>query len=114
MRRRPNRELTEEQEQAADEFISGASEPPPSTSPPDSQEEQGGPASQNGPGSKKPVYPWEEPHVREDVKQTYPLRLPEPLHLKLKYLSEKTGRSMNELCNQAVRGLLEERLDEVL
>ena len=52
--------------------------------------------------------------MREDVKQTYPLRLPEPLHLKLKYLSERTGRSMNELCNRAVRELVEEQLDEVL
>jgi len=113
MRRRPNRELTEEQEQAADEFISGASEPPPSTSPSDSQQGQGG-DTDRGSSPRKPAYPWEEPHVREDVKQTYPLRLPEPVHLKLKYLSEKTGRSMNELCNMAVRDLLEERLEEVL
>lgn len=105
MRRRPNRELTEEQEQAADEFISGASVSPPSTSSTD-QEGRGG-------SSQGRVYPWEEPQVREDVKQTYPLRLPEPLHLKLKYLSQKTGRSMNELCNEAVRDLVEERLDEL-
>jgi hypothetical protein len=117
MRRRPNRELTEEQEQAADEFISGASEPPPSTSPSrsssDSQEGQRG-KGPRAPETRKPAYPWEEPHVREDVKQTYPLRLPEPLHLKLKFLSEETGESMNELCNKAVRSLLEERLEEVL
>jgi len=109
MRRRPNRELTEEQEEAADEFISGASEPPPSTAP--DNERSGG---SSGAGTQKRVYPWEEPQVREDVKQTYPLRLPEPLHLKLKYISEKTGKSMNELCNEAVKGLVEERLDEVL
>jgi hypothetical protein len=108
MRRRPNRELTEEQERAADEFISGASEPPPSTSTADRGE--GGREH----SAREPVYPWEEPQVRDDVKQTYPLRLPEPLHLKLKYLSEKTGRSMNELCNEAVRDLVEERLDELL
>lgn len=106
MRRRPNRELTEEQEQAADEFISNASKPPPSTAPTDDE----GDAT----GAQERTYPWEEPQVREDVKQTYPLRLPEPLHLKLKYLSEKTRRSMNELCNEAVRDLIEERLDEVL
>lgn len=109
MRRRPNRELTEEQEQAADEFISGASEPPPSTAP-DSQSKSEG----DGDNSRSGVYPWEEPKVREDVKQTYPLRLPEPLHLKLKYLSEKTGKSMNELCNEAVKELVQERLEEVL
>jgi len=116
MRRRPNRELTEEQEQAADDFISGASEPPPSTSPSDDQSNrrQAGQKEQSGSGRRETTYPWEEPHVREDVKQTYPLRLPEPLHLKLKFLSEKTGKSMNELCNEAVRGMVEERLDEIL
>ena len=116
MRRRPNRELTEEQEQAADDFISGASEPPPSTSPSENQEnrQQAGQKERSGSGRREPTYPWEESHVREDVKQTYPLRLPEPLHLKLKFLSEKTGKSMNELCNEAVREMVEERLDEIL
>jgi hypothetical protein len=109
MRRRPNRELSEEQEEAADEFISGASEPPPSTAPTNQRE-----TGSNGGSSHTRAYPWDEPQVRNDVKQTYPLRLPEPLHLKLKYLSEKTGKSMNELCNEAVEGLVEERLEEVL
>jgi hypothetical protein len=108
MRKRPNRELTEEQEQAADEFISGASEPPPSTSSSSDQQET------DSPPEEKSTYPWNEPHVREDVKQTYPLRLPEPLHLKLKFLSEKSGKSMNEICNEAVRDLVEERIDELL
>ena len=102
--------MTEEQEQAADEFISGAKVPPPNTS---SQSNDGG-GSANRAQRQENVYPWEEPQVREDVKQTYPLRLPEPLHLKLKYLSERTGRSMNELCNRAVRELVEEQLEEVL
>jgi len=108
MRRKPKRELTEEEEQAAEEFINAASEPPPSTSkdsPKDARDKS---------GTRGPVYPWEEPQVREDVKQTYPLRLPEPLHLKLKYISEKTGASMNDLCNRAVRELVEEKLEEVL
>jgi len=109
MRRRPNRELTEEQEQAADEFISGASEPPPSNAPVNQRK-----SGSSGEDTGGQVYPWKEPQVREDVKQTYPLRLPEPLHLKLKYLSEKTGRSMNELCNEAVKELVGERLEEVM
>ena len=101
--------MTEDQERAADEFISGAEEPPSSTSSPSTERE----AATDGSSEGGRVYPWEEPHVREDVKQSYPLRLPEPLHLKLKYLSEKTGRSMNELCNEAIRGLVREQLDEV-
>lgn len=109
MRRKPNRELTEEQEQAADEFITGASQPPPSTT---SDGDKSGSGEEDG--DQASVYPWEKPRVREDVKQTYPLRLPEPLHLKLKFLSEKTGRSMNELCNKAVKDLIDEEIEEVL
>lgn len=93
MRKKPNRDMTENQKQAAEEFISGAD---------------------RSAGSEKKVLPWEKEKVREDVKQTYPLRLPEPLHLKLKFLAEETGRSMNELCNEAVRGLVEEQLGDVL
>jgi hypothetical protein len=85
--------MTEDQKQAAEEFISGAER-----------------SSNSGEG----ILPWEEEKVREDVKQAYPLRLPEPLHLKLKFLAEKTGTSMNELCNEAVRELVEEQLDDVL
>lgn len=99
MRRRPNRSLSEDQRQAADRFISGADGPP----------------STPGEGDLvgEDAYPWEQPGVREDVKQTYPLRLPEPLHLKLKYVSEEAGRSMNELCNAAIRTLVEKKLDDL-
>jgi hypothetical protein len=97
MRKKPNRDMNEEQKEAAQEFISGAEEP-------------GG----SGQDAEEEPLPWQEEKVREDVKQTYPLRLPEPLHLKLKFLAEKTGKSMNEFCNEAVRGLVEEQLGDVL
>jgi hypothetical protein len=45
--------------------------------------------------TKKEVYPWEEPHIREDVKRNLPLRIPEPLYMKLKYIAEHTPFSMN-------------------
>lgn len=92
MRKKPSRDMSKDQKQAAEEFIGGAEEP----------EDSG------------KVLPWQEEQVRDDVKQTYPLRLPEPLHLKLKFLAEKSGKSMNELCNAAVRDLVEERLGDVL
>ena len=41
------------------------------------------------------VYPWDEPHVREDVKKNLPLRIPEPLYMKLKYIADNTPYSMN-------------------
>lgn len=95
MRKKPNRDMNEEQKEAAEAFISGAEEP-------------------KGPEDSEEALPWQEEQVREDVKQTYPLRLPEPLHLKLKFLAKKTGKSMNELCNAAVQDLVEERLGSIL
>ena len=41
------------------------------------------------------VLPWEEPHIREDVVKNLPLRISEPLYLKLKYISARTPYSMN-------------------
>lgn len=102
MKRRPRRNLNSEDERAIEEFISGAEEPP--------SPRRG---AQEG-GRREDVYPWEEPQVRQDVKQTYPLRLPEPLHLKLKFVSKRTGKSMNELCNAAVGALVENKLEELM
>lgn len=97
MRKKPNRDMNEEQKEAAQEFINGAGKPGDSDQ--DTEEE---------------TLPWQKEKVREDVKQTYPLRLPEPLHLKLKFLAEESGKSMNQICNEAVRGLVGERLEAVL
>ena len=52
------------------------------------------------------VYPWEEPHVREDVKKTLPLRIDEPLYLKLKFIAERTPYSMNSF-------ILDRVIDEI-
>lgn len=44
------------------------------------------------------VFPWEEFNVRHDVKKLFSLRLSEPDMLKLKYIQEKTGKSMQKFC----------------
>ncbi len=49
----------------------------------------------SGRSDKEITYPWEESHIREDVKKNIPLRLPEPLYMKLKFIEEKTPYSMN-------------------
>ena len=46
--------------------------------------------------------PWEGERVRDDVVKGYALRLPEPLYLKLKWVAEQTGRSMNAVCRDAI------------
>ena len=56
------------------------------------------------------VYPWEEPHVREDVKKTLPLRIDEPLYLKLKFIAERTPYSMNSFILDRVIDEIEEEI----
>jgi predicted HicB family RNase H-like nuclease len=40
--------------------------------------------------------------VRDDVSKSYPLRLPEPLYLQLKWVAAQRGMSVNALCKQAI------------
>lgn len=103
MRKRPDRSSDESRKHAVDEFVQGAEQDP----------VEGDPSrtGENGPGED--LYPWEKTRVREDLKKNYPLRLPEPLYLKLKFVSEETGRSMNDLCNEAVGNLIAEKVSEL-
>jgi len=103
MRKRPNRSSDDSRKRAVDEFVQGAEQNP----------REDGSSKTDEDGSKDKLYPWEESQVREDLKKNYPLRLPEPLYLKLKYVSEETGRSMNDLCNEAVRDLIAEKVLEL-
>lgn len=52
-------------------------------------------------------FPWEAEHVREDVTKGYALRLPEPLYLRLKWVAEQTGRSINAVCREAIEAEVE-------
>jgi hypothetical protein len=103
MRKRPDRSSDDSRKRAVDEFVQGAEQDP--------VEDDSSESGKNGP--VEDLYPWEKPQVREDLKKNYPLRLPEPLYLKLKYVSEETGRSMNDLCNEAVRNLIGEKVSEL-
>lgn len=122
--RPPKRSFTPEQEKAADAFIDAAemkddpatddSDSPSRAGEPDRDRVQEAPERSQTRDLQKPdPYPWQEPRVREDVVKGYPLRMPEPLYLKLKYVSEETGRSMNQLCNEAVETLIESKVDEL-
>lgn len=131
--RPPQKDLSPEQARAADAFIRGAeADDRVSPTPADDPEATGTPASEMPETDEPPAararrqraearrvgregddthgFPWEAPRVREDVTKGYALRLPEPLYLKLKYVSKQTGTSMNQLCNEAVARLVEEEL----
>ena len=56
------------------------------------------------------TFPWEEPHIREDVKKNIPLRLPEPLYMKLKFIAEKTPYSMNSFILERLTEVIEEEV----
>lgn len=103
MRNRPDSSSDDVRKRAVDEFVQGAEQNPTGDAPSRTDED----------ASAEDLYPWEEPQVRENLKKNYPLRLPEPLYLKLKYVSEVTGRSMNDLCNEAVGDLIAEKVSEL-
>lgn len=59
---------------------------------------------------KQETYPWQEPHVREDVIKNLPLRLSEPLYLKLKYIAANTPYSMNSFILERLTEIIEEEI----
>lgn len=116
MRSRPPKRLTPEKEEAAAAFIEAAEVVPEAeaeekdATTQEPLKRQAKPKQQN----KKRVYPWQEPHIREDVNQAFSIRLPEPLYLKLKYISDQTGRSMNHMLKTLAEEMVDETLDDVL
>jgi hypothetical protein len=98
----------------AEDFIAGAEERTESTPPPEAttaEKEQPKEVSGRKPGEKKRVtYPWEDPRVREDVAKVYNLRLPEPVHLQLKWLAERSPESMHEIAVKAVEAEVQRRI----
>lgn len=108
MKSRPPKKLTPEAARAASVFIDAAGAPDAGGAGPEvgapgpplepSRRDGVGPARPAGEGG----WPWEAPHVRDDVTKGYALRLPEPLYLRLKWVAEQTGRSINGLCRDAV------------
>mgnify|MGYP000523500299 CR=1 FL=1 len=55
-------------------------------------------------------YPWENRSVRDDVKKSINLMLPEEYLLKIKYISECTNKSQQKI----VRQIVCESIDEII
>lgn len=114
MRGRPPKKMTPEQERAASAFVEGAETPTSGSGRADAQPVASVVAAATAPSDRVPGHrrpslarPWEGDRVREDVVKGYALRLPEPLYLKLKWVAEQTGRSMNTVCRDAVEAEVE-------
>lgn len=65
-------------------------------------------------GVRDEVYPWEDPRIREDVKKNLPLRLPEPLYMKLKYIADHTPYSMNSFILERLSQEIEDEIQSLL
>ena len=54
-------------------------------------------SAEHNPATPAGGYPWEAPHVRDDVIKAVNLRLPEAYILKLQFLSEQTNKSQQAI-----------------
>lgn len=107
--RPPKRERTPDQEAAVSAFVDAAVS---TVTPMNSVDASLRTSERRGRGGEADR-PWEAPYVREDVMKGYALRLPEPAYLKLKYVAEATGQSMNGLCREAIENVVEALLAEL-
>jgi hypothetical protein len=57
--------------------------------------------------------PWKAPHVRQDLLVQVNVRLPEPLALKLKHVSNMTDQQKQDLVAEALGPLLDKKLREL-
>ncbi len=58
--------------------------------------------------------PWEEAQVREDVVKNIPLRLSEPLYLKLKFIAKHTPYSMNSFIIERLTEIVDEEIAQMV
>jgi len=99
--------------QAAEDFIAGAEEHTEPTAPPEKAPAAERPKSSPQPKAKA-RYPWEDPRVREDMTKVYNLRLPEPIHLQLKWLAQHSPESMHEIAVNAVEAEVRRRVRKAI
>lgn len=67
-------------------------------------------AGQAVPPAAEPVYPWEEQQVREDVSRQVLLKMPEPLYLKLKHITNYTPYNMTSFILEKIRPEIEKEI----
>jgi len=82
-----------DQDAALDAFAAGAAQPTIAPQPP-----------------ALPVYPWEEPHVRTDVMKQVLLKMPEPLYLKLKHITNYTPYNMTSFILEKIGPEIEKEI----
>ena len=56
------------------------------------------------------VYPWEDPYVRADVMKQVLLKMPEPLYLKLKHITNYTPYNMTSFIIEKITPEIEKEI----
>lgn len=67
-------------------------------------------AAPSVPAPVETVYPWEEPYVREDVMKQVLLKMPEPLYLKLKHITNYTPYNMTSFILEKITPEIEKEI----
>ena len=100
----PPKPVADDQDERIAAIISGATAASPVPSPPPAQQ----------PAVRQVVAaPWKAPHVRRDLMVQVNVRLPEPLALKLKHVSNMTDQQKQDLVAEALAPLLDAKLLEI-
>ena len=60
------------------------------------------------------VYPWEEQFVRDDVTRQILLKIPEPLYLKLKHITNYTPYNMTSFILEKIGPEIEKEISRLL
>jgi hypothetical protein len=82
--------MGKEKDAALDAFAAGAGRPPV--------------------GREETVYSWEEDHVRADVMKQVLLKMPEPLYLKLKHITNYTPYNMTSFILETIAPAIDKEI----
>jgi len=67
-------------------------------------------AGQQSTTANEMVYPWENPYVRADVMKQVLLKMPEPLYLKLKHITNYTPYNMTSFILEKIAPEIEKEI----
>lgn len=62
---------------------------------------------------EKKNYPWNADHIREDIKKAFTAQLPEEYILKIKYISDITGKPQQKLIREVITSNIDSILKEL-
>ena len=69
-----------------------------------------GAGQQTTTANNETVYPWENPYVRADVMKQVLLKMPEPLYLKLKHITNYTPYNMTSFILERIAPEIEKEI----